>query len=130
MSLDKALKDIQKRYGGVVVTGAELGPVGVIPTGSLALDLALGVGGIPRGRITEIYGPEASGKSTLCLHIIAEAQKLGGVAAFIGQRGLRCTPPRRLLLRRCEWDLGYGSKTKSVTPCLLPRKCAGPPWRR
>jgi len=57
--------------------------VEAIPTGSISLDLALGVGGIPRGRITEIYGPEASGKTTICQHIIAEAQKLGGVAAFI-----------------------------------------------
>jgi recombination protein RecA len=57
--------------------------VAVIPTGSLALDAALGVGGIPRGRITEIYGPEASGKTTLALHVIAEAQKVGGLAAFI-----------------------------------------------
>lgn len=57
--------------------------VEVIPTGSLSLDLALGVGGIPRARITEIYGPESSGKTTLCLHIIAEAQKMGGTAAFI-----------------------------------------------
>jgi recombination protein RecA len=57
--------------------------VEVIPTGSISLDIALGVGGIPRGRITEIYGPEASGKTTICQHIIAEAQKLGGVAAFI-----------------------------------------------
>jgi len=55
----------------------------VIPTGSIALDLALGVGGVPRGRITEIYGPEASGKTTLALHIIAEAQKMGGAAAFV-----------------------------------------------
>ncbi len=57
--------------------------VDVIPTGSISLDIALGVGGIPRGRITEIYGPEASGKTTICLHIIAEAQKRGGTAAFI-----------------------------------------------
>jgi recombination protein RecA len=57
--------------------------IGVIPTGSLALDVAVGVGGIPRGRVTEIYGPEASGKTTLALHIIAEAQKTGGYAAFI-----------------------------------------------
>jgi recombination protein RecA len=57
--------------------------VEIIPTGSLSLDLALGVGGIPRGRITEIYGPESSGKTTLCLHIVAEAQKLGGTVAFI-----------------------------------------------
>ncbi|HUU39405.1 MAG TPA: recombinase RecA, partial [Desulfatiglandales bacterium] len=57
--------------------------IDVIPTGSLAIDLALGVGGVPRGRVTEIYGPESSGKTTVALHIIAEAQKMGGVAAFI-----------------------------------------------
>ncbi|MGH2606184.1 MAG: recombinase RecA, partial [Anaerolineales bacterium] len=57
--------------------------VEVVPTGSLALDLALGVGGIPRGRVTEIYGPEASGKTTLCQHLVAESQKLGGVCAYI-----------------------------------------------
>ncbi len=57
--------------------------VDAIPTGSISLDLALGIGGIPRGRVTEIYGPEASGKTTICQHIIAEAQKMGGVAAFI-----------------------------------------------
>src|SRR5438093_10392053 len=55
----------------------------VVPTGSIALDLALGTGGVPRGRVTEIYGPESSGKTTLSLHIIAEAQRLGGIAAFI-----------------------------------------------
>src|SRR3989454_4366186 len=55
----------------------------VIPTGALLLDLALGVGGIPRGRVTELYGPESAGKTTLALHVIAEAQKLGGVAAFV-----------------------------------------------
>ena len=57
--------------------------VAAIPTGSLSLDLALGVGGVPRGRIIEIYGPESSGKTTLALHIVAEAQKLDGIAAFI-----------------------------------------------
>src|SRR5256885_10360325 len=57
--------------------------IDVIPTGSIALDLALGVGGIPRGRITEIFGPESSGKTTICQHVIAEAQRRGGVAAFI-----------------------------------------------
>ena len=57
--------------------------IGVIPTGAIAIDIALGVGGIPRGRVAEIYGPESSGKTTVALHIIAEAQKLGGVAAFI-----------------------------------------------
>src|SRR3954471_4525942 len=57
--------------------------IDVIPTGSIALDLALGVGGIPRGRITEIFGPESSGKTTVCQHVIAEGQRRGGIAAFI-----------------------------------------------
>ncbi len=84
--LDKALGDIIKRYGeGSIMRLGEAHQlaVEVIPTGSLSLDIALGVGGIPRGRITEIFGPESSGKTTLCLHIAAEAQKLGGTVAFI-----------------------------------------------
>lgn len=84
--LDKALGDIVKRYGeGSIMRLGEAHhlEVEVIPTGSLSLDIALGVGGIPRGRITEIFGPESSGKTTLCLHIAAEAQKLGGTVAFI-----------------------------------------------
>ena len=85
-ALETAISNIKKRFGeGAIMRLGEMPrkDVSVIPTGSLALDIALGVGGIPRGRITEIYGPEASGKTTLCQHIIAEAQKLGGVAAFI-----------------------------------------------
>ncbi|MDP3185491.1 MAG: recombinase RecA [Anaerolineales bacterium] len=84
--LDKALGDIIKRYGeGAIMRLGEAKHMqtDIIPTGSLSLDIALGVGGIPRGRITEIYGPEASGKTTLAQHIVAEAQKLGGTAAFI-----------------------------------------------
>ncbi|QRN83385.1 recombinase RecA [Chloroflexota bacterium] len=84
--LDKALKDITKRYGegSIMRLGqAKHMAVDAIPTGSLSLDIALGVGGIPRARITEIYGPESSGKTTICQHIVAEAQKLGGTAAFI-----------------------------------------------
>ena len=86
MMLKKALNDISKRYGegSIMRLGdAKQMAVEVIPTGSLGLDLALGVGGIPRGRITEIYGPESSGKTTICLHVVAEAQKMGGTAAFI-----------------------------------------------
>ncbi len=84
--LDKALNDIEKRYGdgAIMFLGkAQHMVVDAIPTGSLSLDISLGVGGIPRGRITEIYGPESSGKTTLCQHIVAEAQKLGGTAAYI-----------------------------------------------
>ena len=86
MMLKKALSDISKRYGegSIMRLGeAKQMEVEVISTGSLGLDLALGVGGIPRGRITEIYGPESSGKTTICLHVVAEAQKKGGTAAFI-----------------------------------------------
>src|SRR5512146_3464188 len=84
--LDKALGDIIKRYGeGSIMRMGEAQHLEVesIPTGSLSLDLALGVGGIPRARITEIYGPESSGKTTLCLHIVSEAQKMGGTAAYV-----------------------------------------------
>ncbi|RMG58650.1 MAG: recombinase RecA [Deltaproteobacteria bacterium] len=86
-ALEIALSQIEKQYGkgSVMKLGeqARVQDVSVIPTGSISLDIALGIGGIPRGRVTEIYGPEMSGKTTLALHIIAEAQKQGGVAAFI-----------------------------------------------
>jgi len=84
--LDKAVGDILKRYGdgSIVRLGeAQHMQTEAYPTGSLSLDIALGVGGVPRGRITEIYGPESSGKTTICQHVIAEVQKMGGVAAFI-----------------------------------------------
>ncbi|MDI9414242.1 MAG: recombinase RecA [Bacillota bacterium] len=86
-ALDRAMLQIEKQYGkGSIMKLGERGAklnIGTIPTGSLALDVALGVGGIPRGRIVEIYGPESSGKTTLTLHIIAEVQKNGGIAAMI-----------------------------------------------
>lgn len=84
--LDRALHEIVKRYGeGSIMRLGEAHhmQVEVIPTGSLSLDMALGVGGIPKARITEIYGPESSGKTTLCQHIVAECQAKGGTAAFI-----------------------------------------------
>ncbi len=86
-ALEMAVSQIEKQYGkGAImrmgISGALL-PVSTIPTGSLELDYALGVGGIPRGRVVEIFGPESSGKTTLALHIIAEAQKRGGAAAFV-----------------------------------------------
>ncbi|MBO8141557.1 MAG: recombinase RecA [Firmicutes bacterium] len=86
-ALEAALFHIEKQFGrGSIMRLGEASAqrnVEVIPTGSLALDMALGVGGVPRGRIVEIYGPESSGKTTLALHIMAEAQKAGGMAAFI-----------------------------------------------
>jgi len=86
-ALEMAVSQIEKQYGkGAImrmgISGALL-PVSTIPTGSLELDYALGIGGIPRGRVVEIFGPESSGKTTLALHIIAEAQKRGGAAAFV-----------------------------------------------
>ena len=86
-ALEHALSELDKQYGkGAVMKLGENsvgGDIAVIPTGCLTLDAALGVGGIPRGRIVEIYGPESSGKTTVALHIVAEAQKRGGIAAFV-----------------------------------------------
>src|SRR5579875_894416 len=85
-AIELALSQIERRFGkGAIMKLGEAAKVhvDVIPTGSIALDLALGVGGIPRGRITEIYGPKASGKTTLCQHVIANAQRAGGFAAFV-----------------------------------------------
>src|SRR3989304_3947027 len=85
-ALESAVSQIKKQYGdGAVMRLGEATHLAVetIPTGSLALDLALGVGGVPRGRVTEIFGPESSGKTTLCQHIVAEAQKQGGTCAYI-----------------------------------------------
>lgn len=86
-ALEVALSQIERQFGkGSIMKLGEAGgrfEVPVIPSGSIAIDVALGVGGFPRGRVTEIYGPESSGKTTLTLHVLAEAQKLGGIAAFI-----------------------------------------------
>ncbi len=85
-NVDLAVKEIQEKYGDGSIM--KLGDtrrvdVDVIPTGSISLDLALGVGGMPRGRVVEVYGPESSGKTTLALHLVAEVQKMGGVAAYV-----------------------------------------------
>ncbi|MCP4341751.1 MAG: recombinase RecA [Desulfobulbaceae bacterium] len=85
-SVDNAISQIQRQFGkgSIMRLGShETENIPVVPTGALSLDIALGIGGIPKGRITEIYGPESSGKTTLSLHVVAEAQKAGGTAAFI-----------------------------------------------
>ena len=85
-ALEAALGQIEKQFGkGSVMKLGDYTAMNVeaIPTGALSLDIALGIGGIPRGRIIEVFGPESSGKTTLALHLIAEAQKMGGEAAFI-----------------------------------------------
>ncbi|HAG09591.1 MAG TPA: DNA recombination/repair protein RecA, partial [Desulfotomaculum sp.] len=86
-ALEGALMQIERHFGkGSIMRLGEASAnlnVEVIPTGALSLDIALGVGGVPRGRVVEVFGPEASGKTTVALHIIAEAQKAGGISAFI-----------------------------------------------
>lgn len=85
-NLEEAVEEIKQRFGeGAIMKLKEVHPVDIdaIPTGSISLDMAIGIGGIPRGRVIEIFGPESSGKTTLALHIVAESQKRGGVGAFI-----------------------------------------------
>ena len=98
-----AIAAIEKQFGkGAIMPlgGGEIAEIGVIPTGSVGLDLALGVGGLPRGRVIEIYGPESSGKTTLTLHAIAQAQRAGGVCAFIdAEHALDVSYARKLGVR-------------------------------
>ncbi len=86
-AIDLAMTQIEKQFGkGSIMrlgTKDALVPVEVVPTGAISFDAALGVGGMPRGRVVEIFGPEASGKTTIALHIVAEAQRRGGMAAFV-----------------------------------------------
>ena len=86
-AIELAISQIERQFGkGAIMKMGEANAamqIDSIPTGTIALDLALGIGGIPRGRVTEIYGPESSGKTTLALHVIAEAQRMGGIAAYI-----------------------------------------------
>src|SRR5437867_1376478 len=103
-ALDLAVSQIEKQFGkGAIMKLGEQGHVRdtqIIPTGSLGLDLALGVGGVPRGRVVEIYGPESSGKTTLALQIIAQAQKAGGIGAFIdAEHALDISYARKLGVR-------------------------------
>src|SRR5262245_1854297 len=86
-AIDVAVSTIEKQFGkgSIMRLGEGMPPpeVKVIPTGALGLDIALGVGGLPRGRVVEVYGPESSGKTTLALHVVGEAQRLGGICAFV-----------------------------------------------
>jgi recombination protein RecA len=101
-AVQTAVSAIEKQFGkgAIMSLGGEAEDIAVIPTGSVGLDLALGVGGLPRGRVVEIYGPESSGKTTLTLHAIAQAQKAGGVCAFIdAEHALDVTYARKLGVR-------------------------------
>ena len=119
-ALAKALEQIEKQFGAGAVM--KLGDnthmnVGVIPTGSLSLDLALGIGGVPKGRIVEIYGPESSGKTTVALHVAAEAQKAGGMVAFIDAVGFAPTllrPPYGAVNSAVKHDTGRSVITWTI----------------
>jgi recombination protein RecA len=108
-AIDLAVSQIEKQFGkgAIMRLGHDepLPDIAAIPTGSLSLDMALGVGGVPRGRVIEVFGPESSGKTTLALHIIAEAQKLGGIAAFVDAEH--------------ALDIGYARKLGVKTDDLL-----------
>ena len=105
---------------------AERQSVDSIPTGSIALDLALGVGGIPRGRITEIFGPESSGKTTVCQHVIAEAQRRGGVAAFIDVEHALDPGYARACGVNVDELLVSASRTPASRPSRSPRPSSAP----
>ena len=108
-AIELAVSQIEKQFGkgSIMRLGNDqpLPDVPAIPTGALSLDVALGVGGVPRGRVIEIFGPESSGKTTLALHIISEAQKLGGIAAFVDAEH--------------ALDIGYARKLGVKTDDLL-----------
>jgi recombination protein RecA len=124
--LDDTISNIEKSHGkGSIMKLGDgvVAPVEAIPTGALSLDWALGIGGIPRGRIIEIYGPESSGKTTLCLHIISEAQKMGGLAAFIdAEHALDVNYAKRLGVDTANLLLSqpdYGEQALEITDTLV-----------
>lgn len=125
-AIDKTLKDIQSRFGeGAIMRFGDtpLKNIEVIPTGSLGIDIALGVNGMPRGRIIEIYGPESSGKTTLALHVIAEAQKMGGTCAFVdAEHALDPIYARKLGVKIEELLISqpdYGEQALEITESLI-----------
>jgi recombination protein RecA len=126
-AMDLAISQIEKQFGkgSIMKLGTAEIPadVPVIPTGSLGLDLALGIGGLPRGRVIEIYGPESSGKTTLTLHVIAEAQKTGGIAAFIdAEHALDLTYAERLGVNSAELLVSQpdtGEQALEITETLV-----------
>ncbi len=124
--IEDAITSIERTYGkGAIMKLGDgvINQVESIPTGALSLDVALGIGGIPRGRVTEIYGPESSGKTTLCLHIIAEAQKTGGLAAFIdAEHALDVNYAKRLGVDTANLLLSqpdFGEQALEITDTLV-----------
>lgn len=127
-AIDMAVSQIEKQFGrGAIMRlgdeGAHVQDVPVIPTGSISLDIALGLGGIPRGRVVEIFGPESSGKTTLALHIVAEAQKQGGTAAFIdAEHALDISYARKLGIKTDELLISqpdHGEQALEISEVLV-----------
>lgn len=125
-AISMAVTQIERQYGkGTIMKLGEgaVMPVNVISTGSISLDRALGIGGVPRGRVVEIFGPEASGKTTLCLHILAEAQKAGGIAAFVdAEHALDLSYARKLGVNTDELLVSqpdYGEQALEITDILV-----------
>ena len=124
-AVDLAIGQIEKQFGrGAIMRMGDQKNLEIeaIPTGSLSLDIALGIGGVPRGRITEIFGPESSGKSTLCQHIIAEAQELGG-ARRLHRRRARARPRVR---RAPAASTSTSCWSRSPTPASRPSRSPRP----
>lgn len=124
--INDAISSIEKTYGkGAIMKLGDgvVAEVEAIPTGALSLDFALGIGGVPRGRVTEVFGPESSGKTTLCLHIIAEAQKTGGLAAFIdAEHALDVNYAKKLGVDTANLLLAqpdYGEQALEITDTLV-----------
>ncbi|MGQ9500122.1 MAG: recombinase RecA [Dissulfurimicrobium sp.] len=126
-AVDIAIAQIQKQFGqGAIMRLGDRGgvdDVSVIPTGSIAVDMAIGIGGVPRGRIIEIFGPESSGKTTLALHMIAEAQKMGGIAAFVdAEHALDAAYAKKLGVNTDELLISqpdYGEQALEIVDALV-----------
>ena len=130
-ALDAALSQIEKQYGkgAVMKLGDPTAQMNVetIPTGSLSLDIALGLGGIPKGRIIEIYGPESSGKTTVTLHMIAEVQKRGGIAGFIDAEHA-LDPNRTEMTSQASASLSYRLSQIKIIIYLIASLHMSPPF--
>jgi recombination protein RecA len=126
-AIELAVSTIEKQFGkgSIMRLGEEIAPpeVRVVPTGSLGLDIALGIGGLPRGRVVEIYGPESSGKTTLALHVVAQAQKLGGICAFVdAEHALDVSYARKLSVRTDDLLVSqpdHGEQALEITEMLV-----------
>src|SRR5688572_10955627 len=126
-AIELAVSTIEKQFGkgSIMRLGEEIAPpeVKVVPTGSLGLDIALGVGGLPRGRIVEVYGPESSGKTTLALHVVAQAQKTGGICAFVdAEHALDVGYARKLGVRTDDLLVSqpdFGEQALEITEMLV-----------